>query len=56
MSARSAADELVDSPAHGPIGLALVRREAGVGEVLRVGDADVTATVAKLPFGLPPAA
>ena len=47
---------VVDSPAHGPVGLALVRREAGVGEVLRVGDGDVTATVAELPFGLPPAA
>jgi tRNA-modifying protein YgfZ len=47
---------VADSPAHGPIGLALVRREAGVGEVLRVEDGDVTATVAELPFGLPPAA
>ena len=47
---------VADSPAHGPVGLALVRREAGVGEVLRVEDGDVTATVAELPFGLPPAA
>jgi folate-binding protein YgfZ len=47
---------VADSPAHGPIGLALVRREAGIGEVLRVEDGDVTATVAELPFGLPPAA
>jgi tRNA-modifying protein YgfZ len=47
---------VADSPAHGPIGLALVRREAGVGEVLRVEDGDVTATVAELPFSLPPAA
>ena len=49
-----AAGSVADSPAHGPIGLALVRREAGVGEVLRVEDGDVTATVAELPFGLPP--
>ncbi len=47
---------VADSPAHGPVALALVRREASVGEVLRVGDGDVTATVSDLPFGLPPAA
>ncbi|MEA2299353.1 MAG: hypothetical protein QOF77_2289 [Solirubrobacteraceae bacterium] len=39
------------SPAHGPIALALVRRTAVPGDVLRVGeDAAVTATVADLPF------
>jgi folate-binding protein YgfZ len=47
---------VADSPAHGTIGLAVVRREAGLGDVLRVGDADVTATVGELPFGLTPAA
>jgi tRNA-modifying protein YgfZ len=44
------------SPAYGPIALAVVRREAGVGEVLRVGDGDVTATVVELPFDSPQAA
>jgi tRNA-modifying protein YgfZ len=46
------------SPAHGPIGLALVRRAAGPGDQLTVGDGPVTATVAELPFddgGEPPA-
>jgi tRNA-modifying protein YgfZ len=38
----------VVSPRHGPIALALVRREAGVGESLRAGDA--TAVVSELPF------
>ncbi len=47
---------VAESPAHGPIGLALVRREAGVGDVVRVGDGDTTATVADLPFSLSPAA
>jgi len=47
---------VADSPAYGPIALAVLRREAGVGDVLRVGDGDVTATVTDLPFGLPPAA
>ena len=42
------------SPAHGPIALALVRREAGVGDVLRVGDGDVTATVVELPVRAAP--
>jgi folate-binding protein YgfZ len=37
------------SPRHGPIGLALVRREAGPGDELRAGGA--TAVVAELPFG-----
>jgi tRNA-modifying protein YgfZ len=47
---------VVESPSHGPVGLAIVRREASTGEVLRVGDGEVTATVAELPFDLPPAA
>jgi len=37
------------SPAHGPIGLALMRREAEPGATLSAGDA--TAVVAELPFG-----
>ena len=40
----------VDSPRLGPIGLALVRREAEPGATLAVGDGTVTATVAELPF------
>lgn len=44
---------VAQSPQHGPIGLALVRREASLGEVLRVGDGEVTATVADLPFAHP---
>ncbi|HVL95493.1 MAG TPA: glycine cleavage T C-terminal barrel domain-containing protein [Solirubrobacteraceae bacterium] len=40
----------VVSPAHGPIALALVRREAAVGDTVLVGDGDVTAVVAELPF------
>jgi folate-binding protein YgfZ len=47
---------VAESPAHGTIGLAIVRREAGVGEVVRVGDGDVTATVGELPFDFTPAA
>ena len=46
---------VAESPVHGFVALALVRREAGVGDVLQVGDGDVTATVADLPFGLPSA-
>jgi tRNA-modifying protein YgfZ len=38
------------SPAHGPIGLALVRRQAEPGSTLAAGDGDVTATVVELPF------
>lgn len=38
------------SPVHGPIGLALVRREAAPGDALEVGDGDVTAEVVALPF------
>ena len=40
---------VADSPAHGLIGLALVRREAEPGATLAAGSA--TATVAELPFG-----
>jgi folate-binding protein YgfZ len=38
------------SPAFGPIGLGLVRREAQVGASVWVGDGDVSATVVALPF------
>jgi folate-binding protein YgfZ len=38
------------SPAYGPIALAIVRREAGPGDTLAVGDANATATVVDLPF------
>ena len=38
------------SPAHGPIALALVRREAAVGDTLAVGDDGVTAEVVDVPF------
>jgi folate-binding protein YgfZ len=37
------------SPTHGPIGLAIVRREAEPGAVLQAGEA--TAVVVELPFG-----
>jgi tRNA-modifying protein YgfZ len=43
---------VVASPRLGTIGLALVRREAGPGAVLAVGDAGATATVVELPFPL----
>lgn len=39
------------SPAHGPIALAVVRREAEPGAELSVGEDGVTAQVADLPFG-----
>src|SRR5918992_463389 len=38
------------SPVRGPIGLALVRREAAVGDTLVVGDGGTTAVVVELPF------
>ena len=38
------------SPVHGPIALALVRREAVPGDAVRVGDGRTVATVAELPF------
>jgi folate-binding protein YgfZ len=41
---------VVESPRHGWIGLALVRREAAPGDRLDVGDGDVHAEVADLPF------
>jgi tRNA-modifying protein YgfZ len=41
----------VVSPAHGPIGLAIVRREAAPGATLAVGEDGVTAEVVALPFG-----
>jgi hypothetical protein len=44
---------VVDSPRLGPIGLALVRREAGPGMVLVVGGEDGTAHVVELPFTVP---
>jgi folate-binding protein YgfZ len=39
------------SPAHGPIALAIVRREAEPGAELSVGEDGVTARVIDLPFG-----
>ena len=41
---------VVVSPRFGPIGLALVRREAEPGATLTAGDQGVSATVAELPF------
>ena len=38
------------SPVHGPIGLAIVRREADPGDVLEVGDSGTTAELVELPF------
>jgi tRNA-modifying protein YgfZ len=40
------------SPVHGPIGLALVRREAALGDRIAVGDSGATAAVVELPFGV----
>ena len=40
----------VVSPAHGPIGLAIVRREAEPGTEITVGEDGVTAEVVALPF------
>jgi folate-binding protein YgfZ len=42
---------VVASPEHGPIALALVRREAEPGAPLAAGDSGATATVVELPFG-----
>jgi folate-binding protein YgfZ len=42
---------VVCSPVHGPIALAVVRREAEPGAVLDVGDGGVTGAVVELPFG-----
>jgi tRNA-modifying protein YgfZ len=41
---------VVVSPVHGPIALAILRREAEPGETLAVGDGAVTAEVVELPF------
>jgi folate-binding protein YgfZ len=41
----------VVSPRFGPIALAIMRREAAVGDTLAAGDAGVTAQVVELPFG-----
>jgi folate-binding protein YgfZ len=38
------------SPRHGPIGLAIVRREAEPGDELAVGEDGVTARLSELPF------
>ncbi len=38
------------SPVHGPIALAIVRREAAPGDTLAVADGEVTAVVVALPF------
>jgi folate-binding protein YgfZ len=38
------------SPVHGPVALAIVRREAQVGDTLAVGDGAVGAQVVELPF------
>jgi tRNA-modifying protein YgfZ len=41
---------VADSPRHGPIALAIVRREAELGARVAVGDSEVTAEVIELPF------
>jgi folate-binding protein YgfZ len=41
---------VVESPVHGVIALALVRREAGPGDSLAVGEHGVVASVVELPF------
>ncbi|HEV2820716.1 MAG TPA: glycine cleavage T C-terminal barrel domain-containing protein [Solirubrobacteraceae bacterium] len=41
---------VVESPVHGPIALAFVRREASPGEELSLRDTEATATVVELPF------
>ena len=43
---------VVDSPAFGPIALAVVRREAEPGATVAVGDGGATATVVELPFSV----
>jgi folate-binding protein YgfZ len=40
----------VESPAHGPIALALVRREAAPGDSVAIGADGVTGAVVELPF------
>ncbi len=46
----------VVSPVHGPIALAIVRREAALGDVLTLDDGATTAEVDDLPFAPAPAA
>jgi folate-binding protein YgfZ len=41
---------VVESPVHGPIGLALVRREAAPGDTVQVGENGVRGEVVELPF------
>ena len=41
---------VVTSPVHGPIALAIVRRDAAPGDTVAVGDGELTAQVAELPF------
>jgi hypothetical protein len=41
---------VAESPEHGPIALALIRREAAPGDTVVVGDG-ITAEVVELPFG-----
>jgi folate-binding protein YgfZ len=41
---------VIESPVHGPIGLALVRREASPGDELEVGHSGARAVVVELPF------
>jgi tRNA-modifying protein YgfZ len=41
---------VAESPVHGPVGLALVRREAELGAVLDVGTGATSAQVVELPF------
>jgi folate-binding protein YgfZ len=43
------------SPAHGPIALALVRREAAPGDTVQVGEGEIEAEVVDLPFEDPAA-
>jgi hypothetical protein len=41
---------VVVSPVHGPIALALVRREAAPGDTVAVGDGELTGVLVALPF------
>jgi folate-binding protein YgfZ len=43
---------VAESPVHGPIGLAVVRREAEPGDQLSVGDSGALAAVVEPPFGV----
>jgi hypothetical protein len=43
---------VAESPVHGPIGLAVVRREAAPGDQLAVGNSGTLAAVVGLPFGV----